>query len=235
MPARIASRRPPALALLLAAACALAPHAHADDDKRLAQAREALRRAQQSLQSIQAQRDALAQDKARLEQQKLAGDQALADAATKEKEAASQRARLDAGASALRTERDALKAELERERATARQRLEETQGRLVGAEARAEDQRRTTVALRGLLQRSVQALGENERQNRVLYDLGRQATSAYADCQMHGSESADANLLGIADVHVTDVSEQLRREMDAVAIPATLSRPAAAGGTGAAR
>jgi hypothetical protein len=46
---------------------------------------------------------------------------------------------------------------------------------------------------------------------------------------MHGSTSVDANLLGIADVRVTDVAEQLRREMDAVAVPATLARPAGAG------
>lgn len=230
MPVRIVPlRRAPHL--LLAIACALAPSARADDDKRLAQAREALRRAQQSLQSTQAQRDALAQDKARLEQQKLESEQALADAATKEKAASAQRARLDASAGALRAERDALKAELEGERSAGRQRLEESQARLAEAETRADDQRRTTVALRGLLQRSVQSLAENERQNRVLYDLGRQATSAYADCQMHGSTSVDANMLGLADVRVTDVAEQLRREMDAVAVPATLSRPAAGTGT----
>jgi len=231
MPVRIVPlRRAPHL--LLAIACALAPSARADDDKRLAQAREALRRAQQSLQSTQAQRDALAQDKARLEQQKIASDKALADATAKERASAAQRAHLDASASALRTERDALEADLERERAASRQQLEETQARLVAAETRADDQRRTSVALRGLLQRSVQALAENERQNRALYDLGRQATSAYADCQLHGSTSVDANLLGIADVRVTDVSEQLRREMDAVAVPATLSRPAANAGAG---
>jgi septal ring factor EnvC (AmiA/AmiB activator) len=223
---------PRSIAAALAVACALAPPARADDDRRLAQAREALHRAQQALQAAQSQRDALAQDKARLEQQKLEADHALAEAAAKAGAAATQRARMDASAGALRAERDGLQADLERERgagAASQKRLEETQARLVEAETRADDQRRTTIALRGLLQRSVQALAENERQNRVMYDLGRQATAAYADCETHGSTSVDANLLGIADVRVTDVSEQLKREMDSVAMPGTLARPAAAG------
>ena len=229
MPDRLLSHRALARLLLASACAALAPPAHAQDDKRLVQAREALHRAQQSLQSTQAQRDALAQDKARLEQQKSESDKALADAAAKEKADRSQRARLDANVSALRAERDRLQAELAQERETGRQGIDATQARLVEAEARADEQRRTTIALRGLLQRSVQALAETERQNRKMYDVGHQALAAYADCEMHGSTSVDANLLGIADVRVTDVSEQLRREMDAAATPATLTRPAGAG------
>jgi septal ring factor EnvC (AmiA/AmiB activator) len=229
MPDRLLSHRALARLLLASACAALAPPAHAQDDKRLVQAREALHRAQQSLQSTQAQRDALAQDKARLEQQQAQSDKALADAAAKEGAARSQRARLDADLRALREERDRLQAELAQERETGRQGIDATQARLVEAEARADEQRRTTIALRGLLQRSVQALADNERQNRRMYDIGHQALAAYADCELHGSTSVDANLLGIAEVRVTDVSEQLRREMDAVAAPATLAKPAGAG------
>jgi chromosome segregation ATPase len=216
-----------ALALGLALAAATRPVA-ADDDKRLAQTRESLRRAQQSLQATQAQRDALAQDKARLEQEKQAADQALAAATAKQRESAAQGRRLDASAAGLRAERDRLQAELAHEReagAAQAQRLEQAQARLADAETRADEQRRTTVALRGLLQRSVQSLAENERQNRALYDLGHRAIDDYRECQMHGSSSPDANLFGIGEVRVTDVSEQLRREMDAVAMPATLARP----------
>ena len=212
--------------LLVFALAATVRPALADDDKRLAQTRESLRRAQQSLQATQAQRDALAQDKARLEQQKLESDKALADGAAKQRDAAAQRRRLDASVSELRAERDRLQSELARETESAtqrQQRLDDAQSKLVDAETRLDEQRRTTIALRGLLQRSVQSLAENERQNRALYELGHRAIDDYRECQIHGSSSPDANVFGFADVRVTDVSEQLRREMDAVAMPATLS------------
>jgi septal ring factor EnvC (AmiA/AmiB activator) len=230
---------PYARASFLARACglllvlaAVAPPAAADDDKRLAQARESLRRAQQSLQATQAQRDALAQDKARLEQQKLESDKALADAGAKQRDAAARGRRLDAGMAELRAERDRLQAELARGKEAAgaqQQRIDDAQAKLADAETRVDEQRRTTIALRGLLQRSVQALAENERQNRALYELGHRAIAGYTECETHGSSSPDANLFGIGDVRVTDVAEQLRREMDSVATPATLTNAARPG------
>jgi len=158
-------------------------------------------------------------------------DQALAAAAAKQKDTEAGRTRLSSSLAALQGERDRLRSELERERGeggTLRRTLEETQARLADAETRAADQRRTTLALRGLLERSVQSLADNERQNRTLYDLGHRAVADYQACQEHGSSSPDGNLLGLGSVRTTSVAEQLRREMDAVAAPATLARPASA-------
>jgi chromosome segregation ATPase len=213
-----ASTRPLALALLLAAGLA-----HADD-KRLDQAREALHRAQAALQSTQAQRDALQQEKARADQDRQAADAALAAAQAKARDAGAQRTRLDASLATTSAERDRLRAELEAlrgERAALAQRLELAQAQAAEAQARAAEQRRTTQALGGLLQRSVQSLAEGEKQNLALYRLGEQAMGAYRQCELHGSGSTDGNLPGLPQVKLVNTSEQLRRDMDALATPAT--------------
>jgi chromosome segregation ATPase len=218
-------------ALALAAFAIALPAAAQDDAKRLAQTREALRRAQESLQSTQAERDTLQQDKTKLEQQKQQADQALSAAATKQKEADAARARLSSSVASVTAERDRLKAELERERENGgalQKSLEDTRAKLADAEGRAADQRRTTLALRTMLERSVRSLSENEHQNQVLYDLGNRAVADYRECQEHGSSSPDGNLLGLGTVRTTSVAEELRREMDSVAGPATLARPASA-------
>jgi len=134
----------------------------------------------------------------------------------------------------LTAERDRLQAELDRQRTEGgalQKSLDDTRAKLAEAEGRTADQRRTTLALRGLLERSVQSLGENERQNRTLYDLGNRAVADYRECEEHGSSSPDGNLLGLGTVRTTNVAEELRREMDAVAAPATLARPASAPGS----
>jgi chromosome segregation ATPase len=214
--------------LLAVAAILISPGASAQEDKRVAQTREALRRAQQSLQSVQAERDTLQQDKARLEQQKQQVDQALADAAGKQREIEAQRSGLSRGLSEAQADRNRLAAELKQAREESEawhKRLDESQGQVAEARTRADDQRRTSVALRDLLQRSVQSLADNEHQNRQLYDIGHRALADYQDCQQHGSTSPDGNLLGLGDVRTTSVAEELRREMDAVAAPTTLARP----------
>ena len=217
-----------ALALLVAAGCA-----HADD-KRLDQAREALHRAQAALQSTQAQRDALQQEKAHAEQDKQAADAALAAAQAKARDAGAQRARLDASLAATSGERDQLRAEVERlraERAALQQQLEQVQAASTEAQTRAAEQRRTTLALGALLQRSVQSLADGEKQNLALYRLGEQAMGAYRPCELHGGGSSDGSLPGLASIKLVSVSEQLRRDMDALATPGT----AAAVGTSAAK
>ena len=224
-----ASTRP----LAFAVALALAGAAHADD-KRLDQAREALRRAQAALQATQAQRDALQQDKSHLEQDKQGADAAIATAEAKAREAGAQRARLDASLSATSAERDALRAQLEAaraENAALQKRVEETQARVADAQSRAADQRRTSLALGGLLQRSVQSLADGEKQNLALYQLGQQAMGAYRQCELHGSGSTDGSLPGLFAVKLENRSEQLRRDMDALAMPSTAAltqAPAAA-------
>ncbi|HEX4511493.1 MAG TPA: hypothetical protein VH328_15505 [Burkholderiaceae bacterium] len=233
MPRVLSKRRIGALVLSGCVAALLAASAQAQD-RQLTQTREALRRAQQSLQSSQAERDTLQQDKTRLEQEKQKTDQALATATSKRKEADAGRAHLSANLSSTQAERDKLKAQVDREQAdtaTLQKSLDDTRAKLAEAEGHAADQRRTTLALRGLLERSVQSLGENERQNHVLYDLGNRAVGAYRECEEHGSSSPDGNLLGLGTVRTTNVAEELRREMDAVAAPATLARPASAPGS----
>ena len=209
--------------LTLALALLIAAGAHADD-KRLDQTREALRRAQAALQSTQAQRDALQQDKAHLEQDRQGADAALAQAQAKAREAGAQRARVDASLAATAVERDTLRGELEAlrtEHAALEKRLEETLSQVADAQSRAADQRRTSLALGGLLQRSVQSLADGEKQNLALYQLGQQAMGAYRQCELHGSGSTDGSLPGLFDVKLENRAEQLRRDMDALATPKT--------------
>jgi len=207
-----------ALSLALAAATA-----HADD-KRLEQTREALRRAQAALQAAQSQRDQLQQDKAKLEQDRQGTDAALAQARTQARDAAAHGARADAGLAAAGAERDRLRNELEAmrgEREELARRLEAAQGQVAEAQTRAADQRRTSVALNTLLQRSVQSLADNEKQNLALYGVGQRALGAYRQCELHGSGSSDGELPGLPQVKLTNFSEQIRRDMDALATPAT--------------
>jgi len=212
--------RPRLIALSLALAVATA---HADD-KRLEQTREALRRAQAALQAAQSQRDQLQQDKAKLEQDKQGADSALAKAQSQAKDAAARGARADAGLATTGAERDHLRGELDTvrtERDELLKKLEGAQLQIAEAQTRAADQRRTSVALGSLLQRSVQSLADNEKQNHALYDVGQRALGAYRQCELHGSGSSDGELPGLPRVKLTNFSEQIRRDMDALVTPAT--------------
>jgi septal ring factor EnvC (AmiA/AmiB activator) len=203
---------------------ALAPCAHAEEDKRLAMARDALHRAQTSLQSTQAERDALAQQKAKLEQEKQAADQQLAQVSARQRESGALRAKSEAALAAANTERDQLKTALEAaqaDRAALQKQLEDTQGRLSQSQAQAVDQRRTTASLAAILQRSVAALETSEKQNRALADHGRVALDSWRTCERDGSGKVQATLheAGFSEVWSETRAETLRREMEAVTAP----------------
>ena len=212
-------------ALATAGLLAAAMPARADDDKRLAMARDALHRAQQSLQSTQAERDQLSQAKAKLEQEKQVADQQLARFTAQQREAGAQRARNEAALAAAQGERDALKAQLDAaqaDRAALQKQLDDAQLRLAQSQAQAADQRRTSVSLAGLLQRSVASLEAAEKQNHALADHGRVALASWRTCEREGSGKVQATLgeAGFADIWVESRGESLRREMEALTAPA---------------
>jgi chromosome segregation ATPase len=218
------SRRGVACVVATCLAIVLAP-AHADDDKRLALTRDALHRAQQALQTVQAERDALQQKNVTLEQEKAARDRELAQATARARDAGAQRARTDAALSSAQGERDRLKTTLDgaqADRTTLQQQLAETQARLAQAQAQAADQRRTTLAIGALLQRSVQSLDAAEKQNHALADQGRVALDSWRTCETSGSGHVQATLgePGFAGVWAESRAEVLRREMEALTGPA---------------
>lgn len=212
-----ASLLPPlALALWLALGAGSA-HA-ADDDKRLAQARDAMRRAQQSLQQTQSERSALQRDKAALEAERDRLAAALADAETRQRSSAAQQARLSGSLSGAERQRESTQAELAKER-TARlavdRELQAQQARSAASQQALEEQRRITAATSGLLERSVQALAQAEARNRELLALGTQALEAYLNDTPVAMRARDEPFLGLGRVTLESRAEGLRQAMAA--------------------
>jgi len=193
--------------------------AQAEDDKRAAMTREALRRAQQNAQTLQTQRDALQADKAKLEQDKRQLEARLAQLTGQAGEVASLRHKLDATLSSSQTETQHLKADLD----TTREQLQAAQKELAEAQQRGADlqdqlgeQRRITASVSALLQRSVQGLGDAETTNTRLTQLGQQAVQRFQRCEVRSGYVAADAVAGIEEVKVVAVAEQLRRELDAL-------------------
>lgn len=212
-----ASALPPlALALWLALGASGA-HA-ADEDKRLQAARDTLRRAQQQLQQAQAERSTLQRDKAALAEERDKLAQALAASQTRERGAASKQAGLASEVSASKGETERLAAELAREaeaRQTLARQLAAEQATSATTRQALEDQKRVTAAVSALLERSVQALAENEARNRELQALGQQALQAYLNDTPVAQRARDEPFLGLGRVELENRAEELRRAMAA--------------------
>ena len=192
--------------------------AHAQDDKRSVQLREAAKRAQaatqqaqQELATVKAERDQLAQA-GQGQRDQLAQVQAQGRAA------AGQAARLKASVAQMTAERDQLKADLAREVA-AREALalqfEKSQATAQATTQALDEQRRTTQALSALLERSVKSLTAAEEANRQLQALGLQAVAAYEADTPVAARARDEPFLGLAAVRLTDEAEVLRKAMAA--------------------
>lgn len=208
----------------LCAATLLAGPADAQEDKRLAQTREALRRAQAALQSSQEEKLALQRDKAALEQER--SDLTLAVAAEQKaaRSAASKRQALESEVGQVRNERDRLQAELaalRSEFSAAQAQIEEARRQLAASTAAGDEQRRLNAALLGLLERSVTSLATVEAKNRELYRLGNQVLDAWRSATPEAQRAQSEPLLGIASVRIEDEAETYRRLMDAQRVATT--------------
>jgi chromosome segregation ATPase len=212
-----ASALPPLAVALWLALGGTAVHA-ADEDKRLQAARDTLRRAQQQLQQAQAERSTLQREKAALAEERDKLAQALAEAQGRQRSAAAQQTQLGSQLARTESESAGLRAELGREtearQALARQ-LETQQARAAGLQQALDEQKRVTVSVSGLLQRSVQALGEAEARNRELQALGQQALQAYLNDTPVAMRARDEPFLGLGRVALESRAEELRRAMAA--------------------
>jgi chromosome segregation ATPase len=197
----------------LMSAMLLVQAAHAEDDKRSAQLREAARRAQQQLQQAQQELSSLKTERDKLAAQEQANQQALTAAQAQSRgQVASLRASLDRSkADGERLQGDLKNEQVQRE-AAARE-LEATQARLQATSQTLEEQRRITQAVTALLERSVKALASAEDANRQLHALGLKAVTAYTQATPEAMRAHDEPFLGLAAVRLDNEAEELRREM----------------------
>jgi chromosome segregation ATPase len=205
--------RPTALGVVLLSALLLTPTAHAEDDKRSAQLREAARRAQQQLQQAQQELNGIKAERDKLAAQEQSNQQALAaEKAQSRGQAATLRASLDrAKADGERLQGD-LKTEQTQREALAKE-LEATQTKLQTTSQTLDEQRRITQAVTALLERSVKALASAEEANRQLHALGLKAVTAYTQATPEAMRAHDEPFLGLAAVRLDNEAEELRRDM----------------------
>jgi chromosome segregation ATPase len=218
-----ASHRVAAISGLLLSLLLAASTAHAEDDKRSAQLREAAKRAQaatqqaqQELSTVKAERDQLAQAE-KGQQDKLAQVQAQG------RVAAGQAARLNTSLARATAERDQLKADLAREvavREALAVQFEKSQATAQATTQALDEQRRSTQALSALLERSVKSLAAAEEANRQLQALGLQAVAAYEADTPVAVRARDEPFLGLAAVRLSGEAEALRKAMAAQVVTA---------------
>jgi chromosome segregation ATPase len=192
--------------------------AHAEDDKRSAQLREAARRAQaaaqqaqQELGNVKAERDKLASEQAARQQ--------AAEAAQKQQRAqAGQLAQSRQALAQSESERDQLRDALAREtvaREQLQQQLDALQAEKFAAARSLDEQRRVTQAVTALLERSVKALAAAEDANRRLHSLGLAAVKAYTEATPEAMRAQSEPFLRLGAVDLENEAESLRRELDA--------------------
>jgi len=206
------------LTLVLASLPALA------QDARATRERDALRRAQATLQQTQAQRDALQTEKAALEKDKVAAGSA---AETLKRQLATALAE----GGRLRDELARRSSEHEAERSrdgAARQQTEaaaverETALRQQLAEARRERDERSAAnqAVVAELARRTQALDEAQKRVRALHALGLEAVERYRDKGLVEQQLQRDPIFGLTAVRIDNIAEDLRTRLDAQRLPA---------------
>jgi chromosome segregation ATPase len=193
-----------------------ATSAHAEDDKRAAQLREAARRAQAAAQQAQQELSTLKAERDRLAQADEQRQRELGAAQAQSRQRSGQAAQLRAALAQAEAERDKLQAERTQEAAAREElqrQLEATQTQVqAGAQALAE-QRRVTQAVTGLLERSVKSLAAAEEANRSLLSLGLQAVRAYTEATPQAYWAKGEPFFGLASVRLENEAESLRRAM----------------------
>lgn len=203
-----------AFATLLLALAAHAPQAADADDKRLALAKEAARRAQAALQQAQQERDTLRQQQAGAAAEQDALTQRLTRAQADARQGQAKQAQQQQALTQAQAELERLRAELAAER-TQREKAEAaaTDATAHGQQA-LQAQRQVTAAVSALLEKSVQALGRAEEANRNLHGLGLQAVEAYTQRTPEAMRTRSEPFLQIGAVRLEGEAETLRKAMD---------------------
>ncbi|HEX5682699.1 MAG TPA: hypothetical protein VFY73_01580 [Ideonella sp.] len=203
--------------LILGLALAWSTVAHTADagDKRLAQAKEAARRAQAALQQAQQERDTLRQQQAAAVAEKDALDERLSKAQADARSSHRRHTEQTQALASAQAELVRVRAELADERAL-REKAEAAAADTVSqAQQALQAQRQVTASVSALLEKSVAALARAEEANRALHGLGRQAVDAYTQRTPEAMRTRSEPFLALGAVALEDEAEKLRQALDA--------------------
>lgn len=207
------------IGLCIGLLCSLGLPAVAQQDPRAQREREALRRAQATLQQTQTERDGL-----RAERDTALKDKAAAGIATQAQAARASQARRELAS--LRKELDTLRAEQGVERAQAAQALAEARSvaaereqglqRQLLAMRRERDERiQANAALTTLLTQATATSNDLHQRNTRLHELGIEAVERYRAKSPAERFLQGEPFIGITAVRIENVAEDLRSRIDA--------------------
>jgi hypothetical protein len=214
--------RLPAAWLTLALLAVAAGPALAQDPSKVSKEREALRRAQASLQQTQAERDALVGEKASwstdretLQSQLAQGQARHRGLQARNVQALAEATRLQAELVVARTAvaSAATAAEAGRGREAA------LQQDLLAARTESAGRAQTVAALRGLLERSVAALAAAETANTQLLVAGLDAVARLRSKTPEDLAALNEPMLGLRAVQIDNEAEALRSQIDRYRLP----------------
>lgn len=185
-----------ALALVLQGSAAMA------QDKP-SREREALRRVQQALRSAQEEAATLQRDKAQLaaEKEAIASDKGRLDQALRQSAAKASAVAAQAQSAQARV------TQLEAELSAARQELDALKSQVATLTKQSQEQQQTVVAVRGLLQRNVQARQVLEARNAALYKVGAAAIEMYRSSRPKETLARQEPFFGMGTVTIENVAE----------------------------
>lgn len=208
------------LALVLAAACVLPAQAQEGNSRD----REALRRAQAALNdtrrelaALQAERSALQRDKEAAAAQAQAAQQGRDGL---QAQLRSLQQQLDRLREAQQAEHQRQQAEQEAAATQAAERQRQASGQLADLQAQLADTRRANASVSALLERATRALAEAQDKNRQLHALALQAVERYRAKSPTEAALQGDPLLGLTQVRIENVAEDLRTQADALRLPA---------------
>jgi chromosome segregation ATPase len=201
--------------LTIALALAGSVAAHAADDKRLAQAKEAARKAQAALQQTQQERDTLRQQQAAMTAEKTALDERLSKAQADARASQGRHAQQVQALAGAEAELARVRAELADERVR-REKAEASAAEAIAqAQQALQAQRQVTTSVTTLLEKSTTALARAEEANRTLHGLGLQAVDAYTRRTPEAMRTRSEPFLALGAVKLEDEAENLRKALDA--------------------
>jgi chromosome segregation ATPase len=201
--------------LTIALALAGSVAAHAADDKRLAQAKEAARKAQAALQQTQQERDTLRQQQAAMAAEKTALDERLSKAQADARASQSRHARQAQALAGAEAELARVRAELADERVRREKAEAAAAESIAQAQQALQAQRQVTASVSTLLEKSTAALARAEEANRTLHGLGLQAVDAYTQRTPEAMRTRSEPFLALGAVKLEDEAENLRKALDA--------------------
>jgi len=212
------------LTIIACALCVLmAAPAGAQDDKRAAREREALRRTQQALRSAQEQQTTLQREKAALAAEKEKLDEAIKRNGAQLGAAQAQAGRSRSELAQVRAELEQLRGELEalRKSGATQQQALQTRGdelarQLQQTQRLLAERTQALSSVAVLLERSTLALTDAEAKNRQLYGIGLKMIDDYRGKGNDAAFAVRDPFFGLKQVQLEDRAEALRSELDAL-------------------